>query len=344
MVRSYVFALGLTLSLLSIGCSKKSPPQSSPDHTVSVLNEPPPWNRPTDCRANIKTAICLVNPARESEDSLKRPCLEGSDKYAAAFEELYDAYPPEFQKMFCSLRRIFVENNFGATAYAQSFVGSDGKQVPGVAMGIRRSLLDQPFSISHWSTWKEQLNFGGDPHDYTLKMKYPSMVFSNESKLDFMYFVFAHEFGHLFDFANAVNQFDYNEKCAESGECVSVPGTWSAFSWKTLNAHHANADYTHANLLCFYGCEKVMSQTQAVELYDGLQTSPFISNYAATNAWDDFAETVAYYVLQNTMKKSLVLSYADDRSFDATARLATPAMAYKANYVEHFLKSSPNYP
>lgn len=52
--------------------------------------------RPTDCRAHIAAAICLVDPDGDGtkfpDNDTLRPCLDGGQQYVAAFEQLYDAF------------------------------------------------------------------------------------------------------------------------------------------------------------------------------------------------------------------------------------------------------------
>ena len=343
-----ILATCFLLAATSVSCARKeNSPGPSPDHQINTLKSAPDWQRPTDCRANIKTAICLVDPNKPGDDalaSLNRPCALDSARYAAAFEELYDAYPPALQHMFCSLRRIFVEKNFGATAYAASFVSPDGTPIEGAAIGVRQSLLDQKFSISHWATWKEQLSFGGNPKDYTLLMPYPKLDVASEGSLDFMYFVFAHEFGHLFDFKNQVNQFMSDANCNEADGCPSRPGSWSSISWSSSRKRRLDVEFTHSNGLCFYSCTSTMSQNEATELYLNFQKSNFMSTYASTNPWDDFAETMAYYALKTTLNKQIILTFADAASFNATARLDDSNLRPKLDYLKSFLANSPSYP
>lgn len=66
-----------------------------------------------DCRQQIKSAMCLVDSADEegSEPDGPRPCLDGGDAYAKYFEAIYDQYPPALQKVFCSVKVIYIEKN-----------------------------------------------------------------------------------------------------------------------------------------------------------------------------------------------------------------------------------------
>src|SRR5688500_7622739 len=70
---------------------------------------------PAECRERIASLMCLVEPGAIGSE---RKCLPGGEKYASHFEALYDQYPPEIRRVFCSLRNIFVEKQFVGTAYA----------------------------------------------------------------------------------------------------------------------------------------------------------------------------------------------------------------------------------
>src|SRR5688500_13625 len=74
------------------------------------------FQRPSDCRTHIAKIICLVDPDRVSlennqlpDNSRMRPCLPGSERFAPSFEAIHDQFPPFMQKMFCSLKKIYIE-------------------------------------------------------------------------------------------------------------------------------------------------------------------------------------------------------------------------------------------
>jgi len=158
----------------------------------------------TDCRAHIESVMCLVDPPenKSEEPGSDRPCLPGGQAYAKYFEALYDNYPSALQKMFCSLRHIYIEKDFFGTAYAGLVKDEAGRPI-GAKMGIRKSVLDENLNLGLWASWKEQLSFGGVTDSYTLTPNLPSIQTASDGNLnDFLYFVVAHEFGHIFDFIN----------------------------------------------------------------------------------------------------------------------------------------------
>lgn len=280
------------------------------------------------CKEVIRNVICLVG-------STSRQCLPGGDKYAEVFEKLYDNLPPTLQRMFCSLRKLYVEKEFYGTAYAGMVYDSFGR-VNGVKMGIRQSVLDQRLGLSHWASWKEQLSFGGNPADsYTLTDGLPTIEASTEMDVyDLLYIIVAHEFGHMFDFGNRINRSSHDTNAGSA-----TP--WSRLSWRYGNQVLPEQDFTARNGLCFYECgHSFIPKSDVVALYDGLYTSNFISTYAATNPWDDFAESFAYYVFDKMLKMKYAVHTHQDKSYDMIEKLHSPQFAEKYKFVEEFIQRS----
>ncbi len=304
----------------------------------------------TNCRDNIKQVICLVDPAKEGEDFSSRKCLEGGDSYAHHFEKIYDNYPPLLQKMFCSLKHLFIEKIFFGTAYAGTTKDQNG-QANGAVMGIRQSVLDEQLSLQTWTSWKEQLSFGGVTDSYTITPDLPQVATSSYIEVnDLLYFILAHEFGHMFDFANSVNKFKNCTTPVSDDEeplCDVDGSSWSGLSWTTNLTPKAEFDFSLRSKLCFYGCtaENKLSVTDVPLVYESLSKTNFISTYAATNPYDDFAESLAYYVIDQKLNSSYVLDTKQNQTYDSMIKLKDPIFKSKYEYIENFLnKPDINYP
>src|SRR5262245_43115448 len=90
------------------------------------------------CREAIATAVCLVDASRANSRSRTPVCLEASREYAPYFEQLYDRFPPHLQKMFCHLKRIYIEKDFQRSAYGGLFADeADPKHILGGLIGVR---------------------------------------------------------------------------------------------------------------------------------------------------------------------------------------------------------------
>ncbi len=291
---------------------------------------------PDSCRANIAKTVCLVDPTDNIERRPQdRTCLEGGQNYVAHFEALYDQYPPAFQKMFCSLRHIFIEKQFVGTAYAGTIRGNDGN-TQGAMMGIRKSVLDESLNLQTWASWKEQLSFGGITNAYTPLPDLPTISTQSTGRAqDFLYFVVAHEFGHIFDFANDVNK----TKCGNGDDgCAMAEDNWGRFSWQSYSKVKPESDFPLRSSLCFYWCGKnPLPKTAVNEVYSGLANTNFISTYATRNPMDDFADSIAYYLMAKHMDTRYVIDTKQGITYDIMAKLHSPLFAKKYEYIEKFL-------
>lgn len=292
----------------------------TPDFAIIRTDQKrPAANFTTDCRAKIKTAVCLVNGQGDNN------CQTGSENYAPTFEALYDRFPSHLQKMFCTLERIYILKQFYATAYAGLVEDYSNKTI-GAEMGIRKDFVDQTFTIDLWASWKEQLNFGGDPDKYSMDPNLPQI---HSSSQDMLYYVVTHEFGHMFDFANN----------------LTGSGSWSELSWEYYDQPTPENDFPLRSSLCFYQCNGNFIQlAKAVDLYNGLFSTNFISIYAASNEMDDWAETLAYYTMNHELNGSYNISLADGTKFDVMNHMNSPLMSKKIAFLEKLFRDGPKYP
>lgn len=294
--------------------------------------------RPLDCRANIEKVICLVDPSQAGQDPLQRKCQEGGSAYTKYFHALYDQYPPIFQKMFCSLDKLFIEKEFFGTAYAGVITDGDGKHI-GAQLGIRKSVLDEKLNLTTWASWKEQLSFGGVKDDYTVSKNLPTIETSSkiEGVSDFLYFVIAHEFGHIFDFANQINS---TVDCPDqqSVDCDMSPHSFGAITWETDRRPKLNNDFVHRSFLCFYWCEgNTIDESHTSQIYSDLNDTDFISIYATTQPWDDFADSLAYYVMDQYLDTKYVIHTNKGSSYNIIKKLHSVKFREKYDYLEQFV-------
>ncbi len=300
----------------------------------------------TRCREHIRETLCLVDPTDNPDLSAPRECLAGGQDYAPLFERLYDQYPPTLQKVFCSLTQIYIEKEFYGTAYAGLLEDANRQPIGGAVVGIRKSVLDENLSLSQWASWKEQLSFGGISSSYTTLPGLPQVHSeSPQATNDFLFFVIAHEFAHVLDFANNVNR--VTEECVGEGDdedCNLHPESFGAFSWESELRALPENEFTQRKNLCFYWCmEENISffpHAEMPALYERLDTGNFISLYAMTQAWDDFAESVAFYLLDKKLKSTYLLDSGHGARYDVIQKLKSKVFRKKYDYVEDFLNRS----
>lgn len=298
----------------------------------------------TLCRKQIAKVVCIVDPAAQGEDITARQCQDNSIAYAAVFENLFDQYPSALQKMFCSLKHIYIEKEFVGTAYASQIQNKDGI-LNGAFIGIRKSVIDENLNLQTWATWKEQLSFGGVKDSYQLTASLPSIQTQQSTQAnDFLFFVIAHEFGHLFDFANHLNAMkdcppdeDVNQP---EPECAFEPNTWGALSWETNLKPRAENLFWRRSDLCFYWCKNDgtgLNANDTNRLYSEFYRTDFISLYATTQAWDDFADSLAYFMLVNHLQSNYTIDTQQGIRFDIVKKLNSVRFAKKNQYIVEFL-------
>lgn len=323
----------------------------------SLSEEDSAWERPTDCRANIAKVLCEVIPLQNDNEWYKlldRKCLGNESQYLPAIEKIYDGLDSLNQGMFCSLRRIFIEQELDSTAYASVITKFDNEQgeqtLPGAVMGIRKSLLTNTIPMATWMTWKEQLNFTEVNRELETPLAYPK--FEIQGNLSFLQNVFGHEFGHLFDFANKINKINVDGSCLEKVEeenrasCYSfADDSWASLSWKSVREIKPEHDFFGRKRFCYYYCqpEDRMNESEMNRSYKEISLSDFVSTYAATNAYDDFAESWnTYWVIQRG--SNVLLHVNPDFRFSSKEIYQSDKFRSKREFIANFLKSKIAYP
>ena len=312
-----------------------------PKIDVNPFSTPDSIEELVDCRAKIRSIMCLVEPAEEGQDSEMRLCQTGGENYAHFFETLFDFFPPVLRQMFCSLDKIFIEKKFIGTAYAGILKDPSGNVTGGV-MGIRKSVLDEGLDLATWASWKEQLSYGGVTDSYTPLSHLPMIETSSEmTKVnDFLYFVVAHEFGHILDFTNEINK---TKNCPDllgeqvPPECDMDENSWGGIGWATDRRPKTENDFFNRSFLCFYWCNgNSIASENVPRLYSDLFKTDFISTYATTQPWDDFADSFAYFLMNKNLNTTYLIHTNQGTSYDIMAKLRSPVWNKKFQFLTHF--------
>jgi hypothetical protein len=307
----------------------------------SLLRLPKAHKRHSDCRKQIADALCLITPGAnvapvspQSQpylDMQSRSCDPNNGRYVAFFEAVYDRFTPVMQHMFCSMGTLTIDPHLESIAYA-------GMRGSSAVMGFRRSAIDENLSLDTLLTWKEQLPFGGDPDSYDLSQDLPALHFTAppQPAQNVAYYVLAHEFAHLFDFANGISH-----RCFPGEECPVAPESFAGHSWETTLKPLATQDFVHREKICYYQCQDEPLPARAVRpLYAGLHRSNFITLYAATNVYDDFAESVAFYLLDQLGDATFGLDTRQGDHYDLLGGVGSARFASKKHFIEQFLAAS----
>jgi hypothetical protein len=74
------------------------------------------------------------------------------------------------------------------------------------------------------------------------------------------------------------------------------------------------------------------------KLYTDLYFSNFISTYSATQPWDDFADSLAYYLLNRNLASKYIIETKQGITFDILMKMKMPVWAEKYKYLTNFLE------
>ncbi len=72
--------------------------------------------------------------------------------------------------------------------------------------------------------------------------------------------------------------------------------------------------------------------------HDLFEQSDFISIYATTEPWDDFADSVAYFLSHQYLGLDYAIDTKQGVKIDVMKKLTSPLFEAKYRYIESFLK------
>jgi hypothetical protein len=302
----------------------------------------------SDCRKNIEKIVCWVD--HDSWGLPNRPCLAGGEKFISSFQGHFDRSPDLIKKMYCHMDRLWVEKSLVSTAYASPEVDDNNHLISG-AVGIREEILESSLSFDDWLSWKEEASFGGSLVTTAPHLGIIQYSSDHATKEFFLDYVLDHEFGHLFDFANHLNQVstcEYKEISPGHkgwvGDCKPLPGSWGTFSWARIDIPNSNADFSFRSSICFYFCKgSFIDSKDAITLFQGLMSSSFQSTYASYNPWEDWAESFALYLAHVNFGLHYGVT-VQEQYFDLTGHLNSSNLQPKRDYVHKFLNGPILYP
>jgi hypothetical protein len=294
-----------------------------------------------DCRSHIADAVCLVDPVDYNNpyaNQYNRPCLPGGEKYASVFEKHFDQSGPMIQKMYCSLEKIWIENILTTTAYASPIYDSSNNLVA-AAIGIKKEFIEKPLSMGNWLSSKEESSFGSKRGliNYTHEQK--------NKKFNAIIYAINHEFGHIFDYANKINQYDEDCLMDQSpGNCIPKEKSWGAISWASAVKPLAQNTIILSSPLCFYNCQgEFVNSDQAGLLFESLIKTNFQSTYSTINPKEDWAEAFALYLATNEAGLNLKVE-TTGKTYNLTEHYLSQKLSEKRDFVKKFINSKYLYP
>ena len=249
-----------------------------------------------NCQDHISSIVCLVDSPLKESDRYKdgRQCLSGSDKYAEPILDAYKAFPSFVQKTLCSLKKIYIEKSFFGPAW--SGLADDNDPTSGI-IGIRQKELDAKISAELYQSWYEQQSFGlKDNFEVVPDLPLVTILPLQRFKLRGYVYTILHEIGHILDYQRKFN----DSECVK--DCIPNPQNWTAISWISTQVPKPSSDFKLRSSICLNNCQgKFISASDANELYTSIYQHGFVSQLAALNSMEDFAESFAVFISSKYM-------------------------------------------
>ena len=344
-MKKLVFTTQFLLLLLLVSCGDKSRyvEITHSDSAIKLTAEESLTNSSfsddSDCRERIAEILCLVNPPDENNPyatMYNRPCLEEGVEFKNIFQAHYDQAHPVIKKLYCSLEKIWIENQLSTTAYATPIYDNSDTLVA-AGIGIKKEFLLASPKLGDWFTEKEVTSYGNEKNALSFKTKK-----NNHSAV---YYALNHEFGHILDYANKLNQ--YETPCGSmtnTKDCQPTQDSWSVLSWKNASQINQENDHPLFRDLCFYQCGgEYISIEKAPLIFEALFKTNFISTYSTINPKEDWAETFAVYL--ETLDEKLDLNVeTPKKTFNLSSHFNSHNLKSKRMFIEKFLNSNIKYP
>jgi hypothetical protein len=195
---------------------------------------------------------------------------------------------------------IFFVGGLGSTGVTDIVLRENGEALGSVVLLDVESLVQR--TANEWATWKENMPFS-PAHGITVKTSIAEPV--DDNRKNAIQHLLLHEFGHVLS----------------AGEAF-VPDWWLglpnlpgdraypflSLAWQIADGRSVVPippnDFPRRERIDYYTGAR-LSGDDACDIYAALQASSFPSLYAATNVYDDFAESFAIYVHSILMKRPL---------------------------------------
>jgi hypothetical protein len=303
-----------------------------------------------ECRDRIPKLLCFAKPSSDLFKELDKQgkkedrCLSSAKIYTKSFQEIYDRYPENLQRMFCALKHIYIETSqTWINAYCDSEKASGGQDINFV-LGVHERNLASNSSFIKLSALREQKSFGNKTDE--IEEGLPVVETQDLSHVNVaLYKSVAHEFGHVLDQMNQLNpDMDRCYKSPDSTknpECPVTSKQWATFSWTNTKKPIASDDFLLRTKFCYVFCDHFggsATREQAVEMFKGMEKTSFLTTFSTLEPWDDWADSLAFYLLKTRLNIPFVVNTNQGFRYDVMAKIDSEQFSAKRKYIEKFLK------
>ena len=304
------------LVLLLAACSIEDPEKEARTARAQAVERIDFWRstlaRPLNQRIKIAPQglldyVALANQTNHISN-VPRPSSPTVD-FIADVRAALDELPADIKALLENeLVGIYFIDNVGGSALTHEILDAQGRPVAGVI------ILD-PFVLSSqtansWATWKENTPFKPDPR-FRLSMQIADPA--SDDRKNAIAYNLLHEIAHVLSIRRRMHP-PFNKSPKEIGPASAWP--FMALSWQVTGERYAgrfDEAFSNRTNVVYYGTPLLPAGKMA-EVYQQLGASNFSTLYAATNPFDDFAESFVNYVHVTRMRKPwLVRIYEDEK-------------------------------
>jgi hypothetical protein len=220
---------------------------------------------------------------------------EPMPEISEALESISSSLSPAINTLLASrLIGIFVVDNMGTSGMAELVSDKNGNKRFGIIV-LDQSILRKR-KANEWATWKEESAFRISPlHRINFRMTIETE--KNNNIVNAIRFIILHELGHTLGiFSNAHP--GWNDPLQpDQMNYPFVKLSWTMDKKKKVISLFDSNFPERKNIRYYAFGRAKLAEEQIGDVYAKMQKQTnFVSLYAATNLWDDFAETFVNYV------------------------------------------------
>jgi hypothetical protein len=227
---------------------------------------------------------------------------------------------------------VFLVQDLGTTGFGELLREFDQNRLGFIVLDV--DFLNK--KANEWISWRENSPFR-DKGVYTVEAEIERK--EHDSRKSAIQYILLHELGHLVGVAKGAHP-----NWFAGGDPRAWP--FAGLSWLThktaLNGESRYDDFFRTRkALKFYAFQNAALSSEAIgETFTALSGTDFVSLYAATNMYDDFAETYAMYVHVILQKKPWRVRVVRDGKMVTEMRepILNPRLIRKKEYMQELFK------
>jgi len=249
--------------------------------------------------AEVTAYVSLVN---EAMGYVERPVpFEVPADFFEDVRAAVDAMPAVVKGLLAGeLLGVVFARGLGSSAITDIVVRADGSVIGAVVALDFDAFAER--SANGWATWKENTPFTPVPG---ISLEAVIATDADDDRQHALQYLLLHEFGHVLTFGkDMIPDWWIDPATMLASEAYTfLPLAWEVGDDKHIVPQPWN-DFDLRSQVAYYSGAK-LSAEQMPAAYDALQTTNFATLYAATNVYEDFAETFVSYVHTVLMQQPL---------------------------------------